>query len=163
MRLSRIAMIFQSASFCTTSLAAYFMAHPQEEYKTFFCDVEFEQETYARIDRERIYDSGTFQTLNQELNSLVADTSDQRFVQFYDTDNGGYEYFKFPSRFHNKYVGNDLAITEYIIVIDRQGRACSMMMKKTLVPFEDRDRSTAQINYSLCEVGTKNHPRWRWD
>ncbi|CCU83215.1 putative effector protein [Blumeria hordei DH14] len=164
MRLSRIAMIFQSASIYTTSLAARYAAHPQENYKIFFCDVEFEQEMYARIEREKITDTGTIQTLNQELNRLVADTTHQRFVQFYDTDNGGYEYFNFPTRSRSMtilYLGNDLAITEYIIVIDRQGRPCSMFMRETLVPLRLSNRSMVRRSYSLCEVGTKYLPRWR--
>ncbi|CCU75828.1 putative candidate secreted effector protein [Blumeria hordei DH14] len=161
MRLSRIAMIFQSASFCTISLAARFMVHPHEDSKVFFCDMEFEQETYARIDREKIIDTGTIQTLNEELNRLVADTTDQRFVQFYDTDNGGYEYFNFPTRFRKRYDGNDLAITEYIMVIDQQGRPCSMMMSKTLVLKGIRNRRIVQRSYSLCAVGTKYSPQWR--
>ncbi|CCU75811.1 putative candidate secreted effector protein [Blumeria hordei DH14] len=161
MRLSRIAMIFQSASFCTISLAALFSRHPQENDKVFFCDVEVEQEQYSSIQREKINDRGTIRTLNGEFDRLVADTGDQRVVQFNDIDNGGYEYFRLPTLMHNRYVGNDIAMTEYILIIDRQGRACSMMMKKSATPFEDRYRSATRRCYNLCEVGTKNPPRWR--
>ncbi|CCU75823.1 putative candidate secreted effector protein [Blumeria hordei DH14] len=161
MRLSRIAMIFQSVSFCTTSLATRYSPHPQWNHKIFFCDIVFSQEAYARIEREKINDRGTIQTLNQELNRLVADTTDLRIVLYYDTDNGGYEYFNFPTQHHNRYVDNDLSMTEHILVIDRQGRPCSMIMKKSVTPFEDRDRSLARISYSLCEVGTEFNPQWR--
>ncbi|EPQ66164.1 putative secreted effector protein [Blumeria graminis f. sp. tritici 96224] len=101
MRLSRIAIIFQSASICTTSLAARYVRHINEAYKVFNCDIELEQEEYSRIYHEKILDSATIGTLSEELNDLVGNTRDTRNVQFYDQDNGDYEYILLSTKSHS--------------------------------------------------------------
>ncbi|SZF03831.1 unnamed protein product [Blumeria hordei] len=97
MRFSRMAIIFHSASFCTTSLAAQSSRHINEKSKVFHCNNDIHQEEYSRTPHYKIQDPDTIQELNGEFRDLVADSYDTRTVQFYDQDNGDYEYFNLPA------------------------------------------------------------------
>ncbi|CCU82600.1 putative candidate secreted effector protein [Blumeria hordei DH14] len=154
MRFSRMAIIFHSASFCTTSLAAQYSRHINEELKVFHCNNDIHQEEYSRTPHYKIQDPDTIQGLNEELSYLVADTYDTRTVQFYDQDNGDYEYFNL-SEICDRYQEQDgTVVIEHILVNDRQGRACAMMMIKTVIPFTNWDGQSPQRYYSLCAVGS---------
>ncbi|SZF03833.1 unnamed protein product [Blumeria hordei] len=154
MRFSRMAIIFHSASFCTTSLAAQSSRHINEELKVFHCNSDIHQDEYSRAKNHKIQDQDTNHELNGELSYLVADSHDTRTVLFYDQDNGDYEYFHLSEICDRTQERYGHATTEHILVNDRQGRACAMMMLKTVYPYHNRDGRRPQGSYSLCAVGS---------
>ncbi|SZF03813.1 unnamed protein product [Blumeria hordei] len=158
MRFSRIAIIFQSASFCTTSLAARYSSHINEVNKVFKCDgYSIAQEEYSRAEAEKFSDSDILQNMYQKHYELIRDLRDTRVVQFHDADNGDYEYFDLTLKWFRYTNELDTVDVQFILVIDRQGRACAMMMRKTIYKHRYRGRQIPRISYKLCEVDSRYH------
>ncbi|SZF03815.1 unnamed protein product [Blumeria hordei] len=156
MRFSRIAIIFQSASFCTTSLAARYSSHINEVEKVFKCDgYDITQAEYSQAEPERFLDDNIILNLYEKHCELIRDLRDTRVIQFLDGDNRDYEYFDLTLQWFRYTTEFYTVDVQPILVIDRQGRACGMMMRKTIHNIGFEGRQIPLILYEMCEVGSR--------
>ncbi|CCU82610.1 putative candidate secreted effector protein [Blumeria hordei DH14] len=153
MRFSRIAMIFQSASICTTSLAAIRVRHTNENAKVFRCDYfEIAQDEYSRVQHVELTDSLlNSQTLTNLVYGLVENILDRRNVIFHDQEYGYYQFFDLESKWTRTQTEEGTIDTHHILVNDQHARACAMMMRKSLYS-RGNLMNEPVISYSLCEA-----------
>ena len=153
MRFTCIAIIFQGASICTKILATYHSSHIHEAKKVFKCDgYNIAQWGYSRSEWEEFWDDDTRATLYEKHGELVTNFQDTRVVQFYDEDNGGYKYFDLTTEWLRYETELHTIDVQHIIAIDRQGRACAMIMRKTMYRIGFWCKEIPRITYELCEI-----------
>ncbi|EPQ66291.1 putative secreted effector protein [Blumeria graminis f. sp. tritici 96224] len=138
MRISSLAIVFQSASLFVATIAVQITSHETSQKKEFVCnrriigEDEFSKPPQRKI--TEIIDNGGPVSVADKFYELLQSVEDDKVVMY----NNGWS--------------NTNTLQEYILVIDEYGRVCAMILKLTVRQAMWGPASAPIFHFSLCVI-----------
>ncbi|CAD6502580.1 BgTH12-05177 [Blumeria graminis f. sp. triticale] len=156
MRFSSIAIIFQSASIFTTTLAARRTSHLDDLFKVFDCNGYFiRYPQFSSSQRSETFHSGQgrmSRSWSAQLDYLLQRPGDERVVLFGNGASHALKYYSLDTLATGNFVDSWINNMEFIIAIDNLDRACGIIMKFTSRNCSSEISCPPQESFSLCSI-----------
>ncbi|VDB89040.1 BgtE-20020 [Blumeria graminis f. sp. tritici] len=153
MRLTRIAVILQSASFFVSILAVHTMPHIMEHIKEFDCSGRrFQQREYAQLTRTEL--TGPVNqygwTMDKIYNDLLSDRSNYNLSAFQDDSDSYHKFYELETTSQRHEISRGYVIYAYILVTNQHGFVNAMIRRRE----SHVGRQDLPDTYSICQIAT---------
>ncbi|CAD6502578.1 BgTH12-05169 [Blumeria graminis f. sp. triticale] len=156
MRISSLAIVFQSASLFVATIAVQITSHETSQKKEFVCnrriigEDEFSKPPQRKI--TEIIDNGGPVSVADKFYELLQSVEDDKVVMYSDNDSNYFTFYSVNNLKLDNGWGNTNTLQEYILVIDEYGRVCAMILKLTVRQAMWGPASAPIFHFSLCVI-----------